>query len=125
MKNFKFKIHESLNDIFYEKGNTYYALRKIAWGDSDNYNVDIRKYYSNTSGEETMSKGVSLSDEAADLLTESLIENGYGNTRQILKSLSKRDNCSIEINDDNIDELVKEDESYYSTDDLFGMVVDE
>lgn len=124
MSNFKYKIDESLNDIFYEQGNTYFALRKISWGDSDNYKVDIRKYYSSASGEETMSKGVSLSDEATDSLTESLVKNGYGNTKEMLKLIMKRENYDIkDINEESINKVIEsEEEEYYSAEDLFGIV---
>ena len=124
MSNFKYKIDESLNDIFHEQGNTYFALRKISWGDSDNYKVDIRKYYSSADGEETMSKGVSLSDEAANSLTESLVKNGYGNTKEMLKMLVQRENYDIkDITEEKINEIIEsKDEEYYSAEDLFGIV---
>lgn len=91
MADFKYSIDELYNYIIEEKGNTFIALRKIAWGDSDNYRLDLRKYY-NTEEGERMSKGVSFSDEAADELVNTLTSTGYGDTKEIIDNIKNRDN---------------------------------
>ena len=69
-----------------EKGNTYIALRKIDWGNKGEYKLDLRKYYASDSGE-TMSKGVTMSDNAADELTKVLLETGYGDDTEIAETI--------------------------------------
>lgn len=69
-----------------EKGNTFYALRKVDWGNKGSFKLDLRKYYASESGE-TMSKGVSISDEGADELTRVLLETGYGNDQELADTL--------------------------------------
>ena len=69
-----------------EKGNTYIALRKIDWGNKGDYKLDLRKYYASDSGE-TMSKGVTMSDNAADELTKVLLETGYGDDTEIANTI--------------------------------------
>lgn len=107
MSDFKYSIDESYNHIIDEKGNTFLALRKIAWGDSDNYRLDLRKYY-NTEEGERMAKGVSMSDEAADELVNVLTSTGYGNTKEIIDNIKNRDEfftcLSQSIGKDNIPE---------------------
>ena len=69
-----------------EKGNTYIALRKIDWGNKGDYKLDLRKYYASDSGE-TMSKGVTMSDNAADELVKVLLETGYGDDTEITETI--------------------------------------
>ena len=69
-----------------EKGNTFIALRKIDWGNKGEYKLDLRKYYASENGE-TMSKGVSFSDEGADELTKVLLETGYGDVEEITDTI--------------------------------------
>ena len=57
--NFKYAIDKDFDHTIDEKGNTFIALRKIAWGDSENYKLDLRKYYTTEDGER-MNKGVSF-----------------------------------------------------------------
>lgn len=90
MSDFSYKIAENFDFIISESNNSFVALRKIAWGDSENYRLDIRKYY-NTAEGERMSKGCSISDDAADELTKVLVENNYGDTRDILNGIKDRD----------------------------------
>ena len=45
MADFSYKVDENFNFVIEERANTFIALRKIAWGDSDKYNLDLRKYY--------------------------------------------------------------------------------
>lgn len=85
--NFKYAIDKDFDYTIDEKGNTFIALRKIAWGDSDNYKLDLRKYYTTEEGER-MNKGVSfLTDEGPNELTRVLVDNGYGNAMDIAESI--------------------------------------
>lgn len=87
MGEFKYKIEPDFDYTIDEKNNTFIALRKITWGDSDTPKLDLRKYYAREDGE-TMSKGVSfLTDEGPNELTRVLLDTGYGNSREIANSI--------------------------------------
>lgn len=107
MSDFSYKILEGFDYILDESNNTFTALRKIAWGNSENYRLDIRKYY-NTAEGERMAKGCSFSDDAAHELVKVLVENNYGDTRDIISGIKDRDDfmysLSKVIGKDNIPE---------------------
>lgn len=87
MSDFKYKIDPDYDYVVDEKGNTFVALRKIIWGDSDKAKLDLRKYYSREEGE-TMSKGVSfLTDDGPNELTKVLVETGYGKPKEIADAI--------------------------------------
>ena len=121
MAEIKYKVADNFDHTFDEKGNTFLALRKISWGDSDNVKLDIRKWYVNSAGEETIGKGVSfLTDEGPHELTKVLLENDFGDTFQVIEAIKNRENFmtslvrslnkeyleenGIEVNDEDIDE---------------------
>lgn len=81
-REFTYTVDPDFDYTIDEKGNTFYALRKIDWGNKGEFKLDLRKYYASESGE-TMSKGVSLSEEGADELARVLLETGYGNDSEI------------------------------------------
>lgn len=84
---FKYKVDPDFDYTIDEKNNTFIALRKIIWGDSDTAKLDIRKYYAREDGD-TMSKGVSfLTDDGPNELTRVLLDTGYGNAREIANSI--------------------------------------
>jgi len=97
IKPFDYKIGD-LDRVIDEKGSTFMALRKIAWGvgqneevDDSKFKLDLRKYYTTPDGEK-MNKGVSfLTDEGPDELIKVLLEEGYGNTGECLAILKDRE----------------------------------
>lgn len=104
---FSYKIKEDFDHIFDEKANTFLALRKVQWGGKGDYKLDIRKWYVNSDGEEVVGKGVSfLTEEGPDELTKILVEQGYGDTKELMEVLSNRN------------EEVVEDEIYYDPKDV-------
>ena len=62
------------------------SVMRIAWGDNmatlDIRNVNMK--------DKRIGKGISLSDEEADKLTDILLENGYGSMECIKESLEKK-----------------------------------
>lgn len=77
--------------IIDERGNTIIALREISWYGKDP-KLDLRKYRVSPNGEERADRGVGfLTEQGPHTLTETLVENGYGDTNKILTSLSCRD----------------------------------
>lgn len=98
----KYTIH-GINRVVDEKGNSFIALRELSWGDNETVKLDIRKYYTGNDGKETLAKGVSfLTDDGPGELVKALIEEGYGDTREIFESLATRDefaqNCIWGLN---------------------------
>lgn len=94
----KYSIEEGFDFIIEEKGNQFTALRKIAWGDSDKYRLDLRKYYSTETGE-TVGKGVSfLTEEGPSELVKVLLKNGYTDTVDVLDNIKDRDDFRSALN---------------------------
>ena len=89
--NINMRIMEGYDHIISEKGNTYIALRKIQWTEEGPTKLDLRKYVTDTNGEEQIQKGVCFDDEAADELTKVLCETEYGKTKDIVSSIKNRD----------------------------------
>lgn len=107
MSDFTYEIDKNYDHILEEKGNVFTAVRKIKWGNSNDFKLDIRKYY-NTNDGETMSKGISLSDDGVNELVNVLTSTGYGDTKEIINNIKDRDNfftsLSQVIGKDNIPE---------------------
>ena len=84
------RIIDGFDYTLQEKGNTYVALRKVQWYDQEEIKLDIRKYTTNTDGTEQIKSGVCLNDDGAHELTKVLVENGYGETQDILDGIKDR-----------------------------------
>ena len=111
-KEFKYEVDKDFNYTIDERGNTFVALRKIRWGDNDNYKLDLRKYISTEKGEQ-MGKGLSfITEDGPNELSRVLLDTGYGksdeiaqvivdNRRDIFNEISKRVNGEFTITEDN------------------------
>jgi len=89
-KPFTYEVDPNFDHVLEEKGNTYTALRKIRWGDREDFKVDVRKYYATEEGER-MSKGCSfMSDEGVNEMVNVLIDNDYGNAKRIADSIVEK-----------------------------------
>lgn len=82
---------------FDEKGSSCGTVRKVQWvkddkePDESKAKIEIRKMYINAEGERA-AKGYSFSTpEGPNELVKGLIENGFGDTKEILKSIRSRD----------------------------------
>ena len=86
------EIDDSINEVIDElPGNSFIALRKLRWNENATFRLDIRKWYTNSQGEEIAGKGVSfMTDEGPANLIECLLKNGYGDTRKTLAGLQDR-----------------------------------
>lgn len=85
---FSYEMDPNVDEILEEHANTYIALRKIKWGNSKNYKIDIRKYTATESGER-MLKGCSLTDEGVNELVTNLIRLGYGKDDAIQTAINE------------------------------------
>lgn len=118
-KEFKMEILPGFDFIIEEGANTSINLRKISWGGRDP-KLDIRKW-SYQDGQERAMKGVGLTNEGANELSNVLVEQGYGDTKRIINAIKQRQDYdgsinSIETDEDNDDGS----EEYYDPSELFG-----
>lgn len=132
-REFNLEIDNSVNVVFDEvPGNSFLALRKLRWSPNSSFKLDIRKWYTNSSGEEIAGKGVSfMTDEGPENLIQALLENGYGDTRKTLNGIKDRDDFAVavkevimenNINLDSIDISIDqlESASYYDPKSILG-----
>lgn len=121
-KEFTFDIDKEFGDhIVEEKGNMATIVRKISWGNSP-HKLDIRKWRYTEEGE-MCGKGVSLSDEGADELTETLSRLGYGDTRKIIDSIKDREDFkeALDKSLNNINDEEEESTDYYDPKELLSL----
>ena len=92
-KEFKLEIDNEVDEVIDEvPGSSFIALRKLRWSDSGSFKLDIRKWYTNSEGEEIAGKGVSfMTEEGPDNLIEALLKPGYGDTRKTLNGIKDRE----------------------------------
>lgn len=91
MRAIMYKVNPECDHIFDEKGNTFLALRKIQWGENGGEKLDIRKWYTNANGEETVGKGVSfITEDGPHELAKILVENDFGYTEEIIEGIKNR-----------------------------------
>ena len=96
---FTYSILEGFDHILEEKGNQYTSLRKISWNDTGTYKLDIRRYYTTPEGEEKMGKGISfMTDEGPAELINALLQEGYGDTADIVRNLKDREDFRSALN---------------------------
>ena len=62
MTEFSYELDNDFDFTVDEKANSFIALRKIKWGNSSEFRLDLRKWFNTATGE-TMSKGVSFMTE--------------------------------------------------------------
>lgn len=111
---FKYEVDPDFNFIIEELGDRFMALRKIKWGDSDEYRLDLRRYRSTEEGER-MEKGKGLSfltEDGPDELVRLLLEQNYGNADEIA-AVIKNERYDI------YDALVTKEDKYVNIDEVF------
>lgn len=110
--NMKCKVFKDYGITFDEKGSTWGSVRKVQWikegqePDESKAKIEIRKFTQTSEGERMM-KGYTFSTpEGPGELVIGLIDNGFGETKSILRSVRKRDDfleAAKTINEDNDD----------------------
>ena len=119
---FSYEAQKEFDFIIEESGNNSINLRKNSWNGRP-YKLDLRKY-SYKDGKESMLKGISISDEGANELTGVLVENGYGDTKRIIKALRTRENFNEEmLEPDYVFEDDNESEEFYDPKQLLALDV--
>lgn len=102
-------VFQDYGITFDEKGNTWGAVRKVQWlkgdkePDESKAKIEIRKFNQTTDGER-MGKGYTFSTpEGPGELIIGLIDAGFGETKEILRSVRTRDDfmeAATTINED-------------------------
>ena len=87
----RYKVEEVLDTISEGKGNWGKFLIKASMDDGPS-TVDIRHLGIDEDGEYIIGKGISLRDDEADKLTDSLLEHGYGDMITLAREYKKRKN---------------------------------
>lgn len=86
---FSYDVDPDFDFILEEKANKFTALRKIKWGSSTEYKLDIRNYVSNDSGEQMLKGCTLISENGAHELTRVFLEQGFGNADEIANTISE------------------------------------
>lgn len=78
--------------VFDVNGDTYLAMREVAWNDGTP-KLELRRWYAGHDGKEDFpSKGFSfLTEDGPDALAELLVKRGYGNTEVLSEAISQRE----------------------------------
>ena len=82
---------DGVNEVIDELSATsFLALREVKWSDEDSdYKLDLTRYFIKQDGTEMPGKGTAIGNP--DTLAEVLINNLYGNTKNIISSIATRD----------------------------------
>lgn len=115
---FQYEVLEGFDFIIEESGNSSVNLRKISWNGRP-HKLDIRKY-AYKDGQEQMMKGISLTDDGANELTNVMVEQGYGDTKRIIKALRQREDFNESMLDKDAAIEDGDDEDYYDPKQLLG-----
>ena len=116
-----YHVFKDYDVIFDEKGSKYGTIRKVQWvkegkePDESKAKLEIRHMVNMPEGE-TFGKGYAFdTEEGPHELTEAMVECGFGDTKNILKKLVRRDNFK-----DSVENFDKEDE-ILSSGEMFDM----
>lgn len=112
-------IHDDVDYIFEEKGNAFSAFRKVQWAnqgsepDVEKAKYEIRKWYAREDGE-MAGKGFTFSTpEGPNELIKTMIEHGFGDTKEILLELKNRDDFKESVEHMYDEDDVEDDGEYF------------
>lgn len=96
-KSFTYKVGD-IDEVVDSKRNSVILLRKLAWGDGEEH-LELRKWVVDIN-KETPLKGVTfLTEEGPNNLVSVLLQQGYGNTKDVLSSISTRKDFKEALDD--------------------------
>lgn len=92
-KTFNYEMNPDGPNVIIDEGtnNSFIGIREVRWDPNVPFKIDLRRYVVRTDGEERPSKGLGLTEETADAVTEGLVEIGRGRTDKMLKMLFERE----------------------------------
>jgi len=107
-KELQLEIDPSIDEVIDEvPGSSFIALRKLRWSPTSNFKLDIRRWYTSSTGEEIAGKGVSfMTEQGPDNLIQALLSHGYGDTRKTLDGIKNRPDFL-----ENVKDILEEKES--------------
>ena len=125
----KLELEGTVDEVFDElPGNSFLALRKLRWRPDGEFKLDIRKWFTNSDGEEIAGKGISfMTEQGPDNLIMALLKHGYGDTRKTIEGIKDRDDFiptlsemirNDEIHEFEIPEGEESDTSFYDPKDI-------
>lgn len=94
---FNQEIIDDFDHIITEYNNTYISLRKVRWSETGDIKLDLRKYVTQSDGSERMMKGCSFPENSADELINVLLQEGYGDTRQVINNIKDRNDFNLSL----------------------------
>jgi hypothetical protein len=97
LKDLSYSIMPDFDFVIEEGRNTSINLRKVSWNNRP-AKIDLRKWSYEDGGKERALKGVTLTDDGANELGNILVENGYGDTKRLVKAIKQRDDYSDDMN---------------------------
>lgn len=99
-----FRYNVLSDRVFDEKGSTFLSMRRVAWGvkgaepDNEKAKLELRKW-NNRDGQEMPNKGFSfLTEDGPHELTKALLGEGFGNTKDVLGIIRKREDFEESVN---------------------------
>ena len=130
---FNLEIDDSIDEVFDEGvGNSFLAMRRLRWTNDGQFKLDLRKWITNSDGEEIPGKGFSfITEEGPENLINVLLKHGYGDTRKTLEGIQDREDfipevmnilASKGITSENIEEYKQsgQDSSFYDPKDFIA-----
>jgi hypothetical protein len=97
-KKFEYHVDKSCDRVFDEKGSTFLAMRRVAWGVSQDEEpedgkakLELRRWHIRDNGEMPDKGFTFLTEDGPHELVKALTEEGYGNTKEILNIIKDRD----------------------------------
>lgn len=96
---FHLEIDDTVNEVFDEGvGNSFLAMRRLRWSEDGQFKLDLRKWITNSEGEEIAGKGFSfITEEGPANLVNCLLKHGYGDTRKTLEGIQDREDFVPEV----------------------------
>lgn len=99
----EFKLLDDQRFIIEENNNQMKVLQKGMWANKEEpidpfkCKYEVRTMFIDKNGNEVMGKGCSMSEAGVNELTRILVEQGLGNTKELLDAMSKRDDFLLSI----------------------------
>ena len=116
---------DETNEVIEEKGNQFTALRKVQWlkegedPDKSKGKLEIRRWIVEKDGTEKANKGVVfMTEEGPHQLAQILVNSNYGKTKELMKSIIKRNDFKDSINNLYDDDKNDSDGDYFDMRDM-------
>ena len=96
---FNLEINPDIDEVFDEGvGNSFLAMRMLRWNENGTFKLDLRKWITNSEGEEIAGKGFSfITEDGPANLVNCLLKHGYGDTKKTLEGIQDREDFIPEV----------------------------